>query len=114
MNETQCSDQPVVIVITGLPCTGKTTIGERIATQLNIPFLHKDGFKEVLFDSLGCGDRAWSSRLSKASFELLFYSVEANIACGRSVILEGNFREQEHSEQLNRIASVYQCRICQL
>ena len=43
----------LLIIINGAPCTGKTTLGRKLAKQLCLPFLSKDGIKEVLFDTLG-------------------------------------------------------------
>ena len=53
-----------LIIIWGLPCTGKTTLGPWLAKELGLPFVHKDGIKESLFESLGWKDRAWSKQLS--------------------------------------------------
>ena len=55
------------IVVTGLPASGKTTIGRKIAAQLGIPFLDKDDFLEELYDVRGLGDAAWRQRLSLES-----------------------------------------------
>ena len=46
----------LLIIINGAPCTGKTTLGRKLAKQLRLPFLSKDGIKEVLFDTLGWED----------------------------------------------------------
>ena len=49
------TNRPMLLVVTGLPCTGKTTLGKYLASQLKLPFIHKDGIKETLFDLLGLG-----------------------------------------------------------
>lgn len=82
---------PVLILISGLPCTGKTTLGRYIAQELRLPFVHKDGVKEVLFDHLGWRDRDWSKQLGRASSELLYYFAEVQVKAERSFILESNF-----------------------
>jgi predicted kinase len=48
----------LLIVITGLPGTGKTTLGRKLAEELALPFISKDDIKELLFDGLGWEDRA--------------------------------------------------------
>lgn len=80
-----------VVIVTGAPASGKTTIGTRLAADLHLPYFSKDGFKETLFDTLGWEDRAWSSRLGTASFQLLYHALEAELAAGRSVMMEANF-----------------------
>ncbi|MFN8491079.1 MAG: ATP-binding protein [Caldilineaceae bacterium] len=82
---------PLVVLISGLPCTGKTTLGRRLAQELSLPFVHKDGIKELLFDHLGWQDRAWSKALGRVSSELLYYFAEVQLAAGRSLLLESNF-----------------------
>lgn len=82
---------PFLIIITGLPCTGKTTLGRRMAQALGWPFVHKDGIKETLFEHLGWSDRAWSKQLGRASSELLYYFAETQLIVGRSLLIESNF-----------------------
>lgn len=59
------------IVITGLPASGKSTVGAAVASALALPMLDKDEILEALFDSLGVGDADWRARLSRAA-DLVF------------------------------------------
>jgi predicted kinase len=81
----------LLIIISGPPCTGKTTLGKRLAADLRLPFFNKDGIKEVLFDTLGWKDRHWSRKLGVASYELLYHSVEAILKAGKPLVVESNF-----------------------
>jgi predicted kinase len=81
-----------LLIITGAPCSGKSTLAALLRTELRWPLLAKDAYKEALFDSLGIGDRAWSKRLSDAAYALMFQSAGELLASGCSCILEGNFR----------------------
>lgn len=81
----------IVIIVSGPPCTGKTTLARRIAGELRLPLVNKDGIKELLFDSLGWSDREWSRKLGIASYDLLYYFLEAQLQAGRSVVIESNF-----------------------
>lgn len=83
--------KPLLVIVTGLPATGKTTLGKRLAAALRLPFIHKDGIKELLFDMLGWSDIAWSQRLGRASIELLYYFAEAQLMVGSSLVIENNF-----------------------
>ena len=53
------------IVVSGLPASGKTTLGRRIADELRLPMLDKDEILERLFQTLGVGDVAWRRKLSR-------------------------------------------------
>ena len=82
---------PLVVVVTGPPAAGKTTIARGIAERLGLPLIAKDTIKEALFDSLGTGDLDWSQRLGAATYVTMEALLEDAIAAGTSVILEANF-----------------------
>lgn len=94
---------PLLIIITGLPCTGKTRLGNRIAQEFSLPMLTKDGIKVLLFDTLGWSDRAWSKKLSEASNRLLLYFAESQLSAGQSLIIESNFPSQEFSPRFQAL-----------
>jgi predicted kinase len=91
--------KPLVIVVTGPPGSGKTTIGRRIAAALHLPFFHKDGIKELLFDSLGWSDVAWSKRLGAASYAILYQIIEAQLQASASFVVESNFHPTYDNER---------------
>lgn len=86
--------ETVIVIVTGPPCTGKTAIAKQVADHFSLPWMGKDTFKEVLFDTLGWEDRAWSRRLSRASVEMLFRFVEAHLKARRSCVVESNFKAE--------------------
>jgi predicted kinase len=104
---------PLLIVIWGWPGTGKTTLARRLARDLELPLVHKDGVKEKLFDSLGWNDRAWSKQLSRASNALLFYFAESLLAAGQAVVIESNFDEGA-AAPLRRLQARYNALLIQI
>lgn len=94
---------PALIIVNGLPATGKTTLAQQLATALALPLFSKDMFKEILFDTLGWGERAWSRRLGVASIALLVCVAEAELAVERSCIVECNFDPLLGSAQLSAL-----------
>jgi predicted kinase len=89
-----------VVIVTGPPASGKSTLAGKLAADLQIPLFSKDGFKETLFDSLGWEDRAWSRKLGVAGYHLLNYTVGVELAAGRSVMIEANFDPRVSSAAL--------------
>lgn len=59
------------IIVTGIPASGKSTVGLAIATSLGLELLDKDEMLEALFDAEGIGDVQWRTRLSRAADEIL-------------------------------------------
>jgi predicted kinase len=82
---------PILILVSGLPCTGKTTLASQIATHFGYPLVWKDGIKEILFDHLGQKDRTWSKLLSETTYALIFQQVETLLKARISLVAEGNF-----------------------
>ena len=57
----------LAIVMSGLPASGKTTLGRAIAEALDMSYLDKDAFLERLYETEGIGDRAHRQQLSRRS-----------------------------------------------
>jgi predicted kinase len=76
-----------VIVVAGIPGSGKTTVARALARELRIPLVSKDTIKEALFDALGTGDLVWSQQLGLAAHRVM-YALAADLD---SVVLESHF-----------------------
>jgi predicted kinase len=89
-------DPDLHIVVTGLPASGKSTLGRLLHRELALPLLDKDTILESLYDALGSRDRRERSRLSRASDEVLL----SLAATARSAILVNWWREDVASRLL--------------
>lgn len=96
-----------VIIVEGLSCSGKTTIGKRIAQELGLPFFNKDTFKELMFDNIGWRDREWSQKLGAASYRIVYLIVEELVRNGGSLVVESNFRVEPDRENFLKLKEKY-------
>ena len=102
-----------IVLVSGAPAAGKTSLARPLAGLLKLPLIAKDDIKETLVDVLGDqgGDLAWSRKIGGAAMELLWKLAERAPAA----VLEANFRpysayERERLTRLEaRIIEVY-CR----
>ncbi len=98
----------------GLPCSGKTTLAREISRKYNLPLYEKDKVKEILFDTLGWNDVAWSRKLSSASKQVLFYMISEEIGVGHSMIVECNFLKEYDSIPIQTAILGKECQIIQI
>jgi predicted kinase len=79
---------PTLLVLTGLPAAGKTTLGTALARRLRWPFVSKDEYKEMLHDHLPDLTRAQAGPLS---FGIMYHVAGVSLAAGHDVVLETHF-----------------------
>ena len=76
-----------VILVNGVPASGKSTVAAIIARRLSMPILALDTIKEAFFDHLGVGDRDHSRLLGKASYQAIFSTI-AGFPTGLGAIVD--------------------------
>jgi predicted kinase len=98
---------PLVILVNGLPATGKTTLARRLASDLRLPLLAKDAIKETLFETLGWSDRAWSRRLGTATMALLYLLLEEQLRAAKPCVVECNFYPDRDTQRFLDLRQSY-------
>lgn len=80
-----------LIIIAGMPATGKSTVAGEIGKALGMPILEKDDIKEEMFDTIGYTDLIQKRALDTAATNILLRNTEVLLKSGVSLILVNNF-----------------------
>ncbi|MFA5894583.1 MAG: AAA family ATPase [Candidatus Shapirobacteria bacterium] len=111
--------KPKLIVITGAPGTGKTTIAKKISEEFSLPLIIKDKIKESLFDNLGWDipgwdPDSWQKKIGIGSIELMHYFSRILISKTVSHIIESNFVPKFADQKLTDLRTKYPFSIFQI
>ena len=99
--------KPVIIIVSGPPASGKTTLAKQIATKFGLPIVHKDDLKELLFEAFEYRSREQSSKLGATSMQLLYFFTETLVKAGQSLIVESNFNADIATQEFVNIKKKY-------
>lgn len=105
---------PLLVIFTGLPGTGKTSISQAVSRELSLPIVAKDAIKEIMYDQIGIGDKAWSGKLAMATFGIMRLMAEEQLRAGNSLIMESNYRPSLENEYFQQLAGRFDFRCVQV
>ncbi|MFB6068913.1 MAG: AAA family ATPase [Halobacterium sp.] len=90
---------PYLVVVCGLPGVGKTTVSEHARDALDGDLYRTDVVRKELFP-----DPDYTPEEREAVYAELFERAAATLRDGRSVVLDGTFKNREHRGQARRTA----------
>lgn len=91
----------MLVLVTGPPGAGKSTLARPVAAELELPLIAKDVIKEALAVALPPADVAESQRLGAAAYEVMFALARE----APSAVLEANFPHRLVGPRLLEICS---------
>ena len=91
-----------LLIIAGMPASGKSTVASLLAKKFGYPVLEKDELKEALFDTVGFECYAEKRRLDTAATAVLLRASTSLIEGGVSHVIVNNFRT-DFEEEVRRI-----------
>lgn len=94
------------ILVTGIPASGKSTMADYFAKELDIPAVSKDTIKEILFDDVGFVGREQKVKLGIAAMDIMYYIAGRLMQRNQAFILENNFEDASY-DKLMEILNTY-------
>ena len=95
-----------LIIIAGMPASGKSTAAAAVSKAFGYPIIEKDYIKEGLFDVLGFENYQQKRALDHAANETLLRVLKAMLKADVSVIVDNNF-DTESNEKLCALINEY-------
>lgn len=86
--------KPTVVVVTGRPGSGKTTLAHRLAEALHCPLLSRDEFKEGYVGTQGRSHTELGPQVNGTLYHIFFESVDFVVGRGVSVVIEAAFQHR--------------------
>jgi len=102
----QAEAQPAIIVVSGLPGTGKSYFCRRLAERLPFLILESDALRKQLFPV-----PTYSASESTHLFRTIYYLIEELLKKGMPVILDATNLSERHRERIYNIAERLNARL---
>jgi predicted kinase len=77
-----------VVLVNGMPGTGKTTLSQKLAADLELPLFSKDEIKEFVSDKLKVTTQAEAKAIGAAAIEMTYLIMNGYAKQGISLLVE--------------------------
>ncbi len=89
----------MLIIICGLPGTGKTTLAKAVAEKINAVYLNSDSIRMSMLE-----EREYTEEEKKRVYEAMFVEAEKQLTEGKNVVLDATFYKKELRETAEGVA----------
>lgn len=87
-------NKPLLVVVTGSPASGKSTLARILADKINCPLLSRDELKEGLINTLGVSHSQLDRPVDLHVYETFFETIALLVSKGISLVIEAAFQDK--------------------
>jgi predicted kinase len=98
--------KPPLVIVSGAPASGKTTLSRLLADRLPLPLLAKDRLREIFRDAFNAETREESRRLIAPGFTIYSELLSELLRAGVGVVAECNYHRGISEPELRPVAAV--------
>jgi predicted kinase len=104
-------NQPLLLIVTGRPGSGKTTLAHALAREIRCPCLCRDEFKEGLVNTAGSNHVALGKDANWEVYETFFQAIELLLRRGITLVAEAAFQHKLWAPKLEPLQALCRQRI---
>ena len=104
-------NKPLLVVVTGSPASGKTTLVHILGHKIHCPILSRDEIKEGYINTLNLAHNQLDTSADMHVYDTFFEAIELLISKGISIIIEAAFQDKLWRPRLLNLLSKAAVRI---
>lgn len=87
-------NKPLLIVVTGSPASGKTTLAHILADKINCPLISRDQLKEGLVNTLNLTHNQLDKSADLHVYDTFFETIDLLVSKQISIVIEAAFQDK--------------------
>ena len=104
-------EKPLLIVVTGRPASGKTSLAHLLATEIKYPLISRDELKEGYVNTMRLTHHQLNEEANSDIYKTFFEVINLLISKRISIVIEAAFQHQLWAPQLSNFLNKAEIRI---